>query len=416
MWARTRLKIGWRDLAAGAWGCLIPGSRSSLTRRVEGYWGDGRGTVAAYSVRSGFDLMIQALELETDDEVIFSALNVKGMIKIARRSGLTPVPLDLDIAHFGPSVEQLERAITPRSKVLVVAHLFGTLLELDAFIACARRHGLLVVEDCAQAFDGRAFSGHPDADLSMFSFGPLKTSTSLGGALIRVKDAELRDKMRAIQAEYPVQKSRAHFKRVVQFAGLKILTSRLAMGALYRFFSRRGKDYESALADRVRSVAPLGSAKKLRYLPSKGMLRLLARRLRTFREGSLAARARKGRLLRDLIGDAVVLPGQANEQHNYWVFPLLVDEPRAFIDGLRREGFDGSNLPKSQAVAAPEGREHLAATTATQALADLIIVPCYEGISDKSLKREAEVIKSIAARVGSDRTKGYADVTTEATA
>ena len=390
--------------------CLWPADREALRQKAESYWSDSGDRLAAYSVRSGFDLLLQALDLKAGDEVIYSALNVKGMINIARRQNFCPVPVDLDLAHMAPSLSRLEQAISERSKVLVVAHLFGTHIDLDPLFDLARRHNLLIVEDCAQAFNGRAYSGHPKADLAMFSFGPLKTATALGGALIRVRDPDLRRKMRAIQSAYPMQTNRAQLIRVCKFAALKMVTSRLVMAAIYRYFKARGRDYEDALADSVRNVAKLGSSKKLRYRPSAGLLALLARRIYGFKEGSLEVRAAKGRRLRDLLGDSVVLPGQKSDHHDYWVFPLLVDEPAAFIEGLRAAGFDGANLPRSQAVAAPAGREELAPKIAAQALADMIIVPCYGGMPDKEITRQAEVIKKIAQRGGTARTRSYAGV------
>ena len=131
---------------------------------------------------------MQALDLKPGDEVIFSALNVRGMVKIVKEAGLVPVPVDLDLAHMGPSVERLKAAITKRSRVFVVAHLFGTRLDLDPLFKLAKARGLVTVEDCAQAFNGRNYPGSAAADLNMFSFGPIKTATALGGALIRVKD------------------------------------------------------------------------------------------------------------------------------------------------------------------------------------------------------------------------------------
>lgn len=393
---------------AGAVGCALPGSRPDIAGRVESYWSDAGDTIAAYSVRSGFDLLLQALDLEDGDEVLFSALNVKGMIKIARRHGLTPVPLDLDIAHFAPSAETLEAAITTRSKVLVVAHLFGCLIELDPLFELARRHGLTIVEDCAQTFNGRQFTGHPEADVSMFSFGPLKTATALGGALIKVRDRSVLKRMRDVQAGYPVQKNRKHFKRVVQFAGLKFVSTRPVLALVSRMFTAAGKSYDDAFVDRARNVAPLGGFKNLRHQPSIGMLRLMERRMSRFAEGSLAQRADKGRILSAKIGDAVVMPGQANTAHNYWVFPLLVDDPQAYIAGLRRAGFDSSDLPRSQAVAAPDGREELEPSVAAQALSDLIIVPCYPGMPDHELARQADTIARLAHEIGTERTKAYA--------
>jgi len=413
MWVRTQLKIGWTDLAAGALACLYPGDRQTLQAKVEAYFDQAdpalsHETMTAFSVRSGFDTLIQALGLEEGDEVVFSALNVKGMITVARKAGLVAVPLDLDVDHMAPTAEQLQRVITPKTKLLVVAHLFGTRLDLTPIFALAREHGLVIVEDCAQAFNGRGYPGHPMSDVALYSFGPIKTATALGGALVRVRDRDLLRRMRDIQAAYPVQKNSRQLKRVVQFAGLKIVTSRLVLGLLYRFYAALGRSYEDELANRARDVAPLGKVKQRRYQPSAGLLALMARRLYRFSEDSVAARAAAGRQLRDLIGDAVVMPAQANDHHDYWVFPILVDNPKSVMNALRARGFDAADLPRSQTVAAPQGRELFEPRTAAQVLSDLLVLPCYPDMPTAELVRQADLVRELAQTHGVTRTKAYA--------
>ena len=399
MWVRTQLKIDWGDLLSGLAASFTRAERPREIRRAEAYFSDSGDTIAAYSVRSGFDLLLQALDLKPGDEVIFSALNVRGMVKIVKEAGLVPVPVDLDVAHMGPSVERLKAAITKRSRVFVVAHLFGTRLDLDPMFELAKARGLVTVEDCAQAFNGRNYPGSGAADLNMFSFGPIKTATALGGALIRVKDSKLRDRMRGIQSYYPVQPEAKQRKRILQFMGLKLVTARPVLAAIYRFYNAKGEDYEDKLADRVRDVAPLKTAKNMRFQPSVTMLHLMNRRLARFDMEQVSARQRKGERLSGLIGTSVVQPAQANAHHDYWVFPLLVSEPRKFIDALRREGFDAADLPRSQHIAAPEDRPGLNPKTAAAVMRDLIVVPCYEAMSDRELVRQAAVIKRIAAEV-----------------
>jgi perosamine synthetase len=399
MWVRTQLKIGWLDLLAGAWNCLKSNDRAALQRSVESFFSDSDDTIVTYSVRSGFDLLIQALDLKPGDEVIFSALNVKGMVRVVRDAGLVPVPVDLDFSSMGPSLEKLEKAITPRSRVFVAAHLFGTRLDLDPVFALVRSKGIVAVEDCAQAFNGRAYPGSRAADLNMFSFGPIKTSTALGGALIRVRDDKVRGRMRAIQAAYPIQPDSKQLKRVFQFMGLKLITSRAVLGAIYRYYHSRGQDYEDSLADRVRDVAPLKTAKNLRFQPSTAMLALLNRRLEEFDIQAIRVRTNKGEKLRDMIGSAVAMPAQANTHHDYWVFPLIVDEPRKFIDGLRAEGFDAADLPRSQHIAAPKDRPELEPKTAADVMRDLVVIPCYDTMPDEELARQAQVIKRLAGEL-----------------
>lgn len=396
MWVRTQLKIGWRDLLAGAWNCFKSRDREALKRSVESFFSDNDDTIVTYSVRSGFDLLIQALDLKPGDEVIFSALNVRGMVRVVRDQGLVPVPVDLDLTSMGPSLAKLEQAITPRSRVFVAAHLFGTRLDLDPIFDLCRARGIISVEDCAQAFNGRAYPGSLKADLNMFSFGPIKTSTALGGALIRVRDSVVRGRMRALQAAYPVQPDGKQLKRILQFMGLKLITSRFVLGAIYRYYHARGQDYEDSLADKVRDVAPLKTAKNLRFQPSTAMLALLNRRLEEFDIQAIRVRTNKGEKLRDLIGGSVAMPAQANSHHDYWVFPLMVDEPRKFIDGLRAEGFDAADLPRSQHIAAPKDRPELEPEVAAHVMRDLVVIPCYDTMPDTELKRQAEVIKRLA--------------------
>ncbi len=396
MWIRTQLKIGWSDLLAGLVASFAPAERAVELAKAEAYFSSSD-TIAAYSVRSGFDLLLQALDLKPGDEVVFSALNVRGMVKIVKEAGLVPVPVDLDIAHMGPRVERLMAALTPRSKVFVAAHLFGTRLELDPLFQLAKTRGLIAVEDCAQAFNGREYPGSDAADVNMFSFGPIKTATALGGALIRVKDQDLRQRMREIQSRYPVQPEAKHRKRILQFMGLKLILGRLALGAIYRFYRAKGQDYEDKLADRVRDVAPLKTKSNMRFQPSATMLHLMNRRLAGFNMEQVKRRQKKGERLSGLIGNAAVQPAQANGHHDYWVFPLLVNEPRKFIHALREEGFDAADLPRSQHIAAPAGRPELEPETAAGVMRELIVVPCYEAMPDSELVRQAAVIKRVAA-------------------
>src|SRR4029079_17295986 len=155
------------------------------------------------------------------------------MVRVRRDPGPVPVVVDLDLAHMGPSLERLKAAITPRSRIFIAAHLFGCRLDLDPLFALAKEHGIVAVEDCAQAFNGREYPGSEVADVNMYSFGPIKTATALGGALIRVRPPSLREKMKTIQAAYPVQPEKKQRQRLWRFMALKIITTRLILAAIY---------------------------------------------------------------------------------------------------------------------------------------------------------------------------------------
>ena len=395
MWVRTQLKIGFADLAIGYLASLRGLDRSREAALAESYFGTND-TLAAYSVRSGLDLLLQATKLAPGDEVIFTALNVKGMVKVVKEHGLVPVPVDLDFETMAAKKGALARAITSRSKIFIAAHLFGARMNFDDDFHLARRHKLLVVEDCAQAFNGQSYRGHPSADVSMFSFGPIKTATALGGALIRVHDKDLRTRMSAIQDSYPIQPEAKHRKRILQFMALKLVTSRALLGLIYRYYRMRGRDYDDAIADKVRDVAPLRVKSNLRFQSSATMLHLLNRRLTKFDLSEIEKRAERGRYLTERLKGIVRMPALANAHHDFWGFAMVVANPRDFIAVLRGKGFDAATLNRSQHIAAPPDRPQQEPVTAAAAMRGIVVLPCYPPMPDHDLDLLAETIADLS--------------------
>jgi dTDP-4-amino-4,6-dideoxygalactose transaminase len=107
--------------------------------------------------------------------------------------GATPVFADIEEGTFNLDPAKLEAAITPRTKGIIVVHLFGQPARMDEIIAVARKHGLYVIEDCAQAV-GAKYKGKPVGiigDVGTFSFYPTKNlgGCGEGGAFVAKDDA-----------------------------------------------------------------------------------------------------------------------------------------------------------------------------------------------------------------------------------
>lgn len=395
MWARARLRIKWRDLLFGTMSCFTGMERQAVLSKIENYWQDDVPMITTYSVRSGFDLLLRALPMEQGDEILFSAINIKGMINIVKREGFVPVPVDLDMDNMAPRLDCLEKAITSKSKILVIAHLFGARADIGPIIELAHKHNLIVLEDCAQSFCGRAFTGNPEADLVMFSFGPLKTTTALGGALVRIKDPELAKRMAKIQADYPIQTGRNQLKRIVKFSAIKAVVSRGLLAIMHKILKARGTTYDEMLIKPVRNVAKLGKANSLRHQSSTALLRLLWQRIDNFDIPDLKQRAALGALLSERIGQAYTMPALANADHDFWLFPIIAEKPEKLVVALRDQGFDAADLPSARAVSPPEGRAELTPETADYALKNIVILPCYPEMPEAEIVRLAEVVREV---------------------
>lgn len=135
--ARAALSSGLRDATGARHVFLLPDGRTGLY-----------GLLAALGRR------------HPGGEVILPDYNFFAVPEMVRRAGLAPVFVDVQAPHGEPSLEAAERAVTPRTRALLLGHYFGRPNDLPRWSAFARDHGLALYEDCAHAFgasvDGRA--------------------------------------------------------------------------------------------------------------------------------------------------------------------------------------------------------------------------------------------------------------------
>lgn len=135
-------------------------------------------SIYCLSVRTAFDLYLAALGLPKGSEVLVSAITHPDMVRIIEMHGLVAVPVDIDPETLLPISETLQNRISERSRILLVAHLFGARSSLDECIAFALANDLLVVEDVAQSMCSGDDRGDARADVTLFSFGFIKTATA----------------------------------------------------------------------------------------------------------------------------------------------------------------------------------------------------------------------------------------------
>jgi dTDP-4-amino-4,6-dideoxygalactose transaminase len=392
MWARKRIDVSWTDLAFGATRCLLPASRPVAAQRVEAMWSAAGDAFASLSVRTAFDLLLAALELPRGSEVLVSAVTIRDMTRIIEEHGLVPVAVELDAATMAPDLDHLEQAVTPATRAILVAHLFGGRIDLGPLVELAAEHDLLVIEDCAQAYAGPEFTGHPAAVASMFSFGPIKTATALGGALVRVRDPAVLARMRRRQAEYPPQGRWAFLRRLAKYAGLKAISTRPVYGALVRLCRLLGVDHDRLVNGAVRGFAGDGFFRRIRRQPCAALLTLLERRVRRFNLRRLKTRAACGEALLERLAGIEVCPGAANVPHSHWVFPLLVADPPGAIAALAVAGFDATQGQSLVVVEPPDDRPELDPRVTRHTMSKVIYLPCYPELPPDAIERQAAAI------------------------
>jgi dTDP-4-amino-4,6-dideoxygalactose transaminase len=173
---------------------------TAFEKALSDYHG-GRPVRVVTSATAGMEVALLAMGVGPGDEVILPAQTFFACANAISRTGATPVFVDVELDSRNMDLAATERAITPKTKVLMPTHFAGLPMDLNALYALARRHGLRVIEDAALAIGSR-FEGDKigaRGDIVSFSFHPNENMTSIeGGALTfeRPEEAEIVDELR----------------------------------------------------------------------------------------------------------------------------------------------------------------------------------------------------------------------------
>lgn len=159
----------------------------------------------AIGVANGLDalhLALLAMGVGPGDEVIVPSNTYIATWLAVSQCGATPVPVEPVEATYNIDPARIEAAITPATRVILPVHLYGQPADLDPILAIARKHGLRVLEDAAQAhgarYKGRRIGAHGDA--VAWSFYPGKNLGALGdGGAVTTHDPELADRIRVLR-------------------------------------------------------------------------------------------------------------------------------------------------------------------------------------------------------------------------
>ena len=192
------------------------GEKAKLCEAIDGGWISSRGpfleqfevgfaerigvrhAVAASSGTAAVHMALSVLDLAAGDEVIVPDFTMISPVLAVLACGAVPVPVDAD-ETWNIDPDAIERALTARTRAIVVVHTYGHPARIDRIMEIARRHNLRVVEDAAEALGATAFGRQIGSfgDLAIFSFYANKVLTTGEGGMVVTNDARLSERLRA---------------------------------------------------------------------------------------------------------------------------------------------------------------------------------------------------------------------------
>ena len=210
-----------KHFAKSAWWCLKKQSNEEeekVVKEIQRLCASNVGFILpSLSVRSGLHLFLEVKKFPPSCEVIMSAINIPDIVVVLHSHGLNIVSLDVDVETMSPRIDLIPSLVTSKTRVLLLANIYGRGYDLTPYIDVAKKFNLMLIADWAEGYSGPHQLGHSDADLSLFSFGPIKNFTAFGGALLRVKDENLYARMHTKYRSFPVQSHADYLTRVCVF-------------------------------------------------------------------------------------------------------------------------------------------------------------------------------------------------------
>ena len=162
------------------------------------------GRTYGVSVSNGsaaLEAAVMALELGEGDEVILPAFTIISCAAPIVRAGAVPVLVDADPATFNMRAGEIEQKITPRTKAIMVVHIYGLPCDMDPILKIAEEHHLAIIEDAAE-MHGQTYKGRPCGsfgDVSCFSFYPNKHITCGEGGMVLTDDEALAERLKLVR-------------------------------------------------------------------------------------------------------------------------------------------------------------------------------------------------------------------------
>ena len=149
--------------------------------------------VAVSNGSAALDIAVKALGIGHGDEVILPTFTIISPAQSIITAGATPVLIDSDATTWNMDVTQIESKITPRTKAILVVHIYGLPVDMDPVLALCSKYNLLLIEDAAE-MHGQTYKGKKCGsfgDVSIFSFYPNKLITTGEGGMLVMNNEQL---------------------------------------------------------------------------------------------------------------------------------------------------------------------------------------------------------------------------------
>ena len=359
-------------------------------------------TFVVPSARLGLKLILKGLNIEPYDEVIVPSWTYFAVPSILAYCKIKPVFVDIDPDTCNMDVSAIENSITKKTKAIIATHLYGLPMDMEAVIKIADKHGLKIIEDCAQSF-GATYDLKKTGSFgsaAFYSFGMTKNFSTIDGGLVAVNDDDcaeiVEEEVKTFSPKKRLELLIKTIKGLVMKFGTSPIVFSTAVYPILRLFSLLNKDIINLLFDevpyRIMSIPES-------YLKSNinAVQAALGKTQLEIIDNSNNLRHSNGMKLSFLLKDQnnIKIVKNPEKSHNiYLSFPIQHKDRSRMIKFLLGKGIDSTNGFIRDCSSHPVFKENYSECPNSVRLEkEIIHIPVYPSLSDEEMQYIANAIK-----------------------
>lgn len=360
---------------------------------------NGSFTLSCCSCRVAFSIIIDALNIKRGDEVILPAFNLSVFPKILLNKGIKPIFIDIKQNTLTINPQLIEKYITPKTKAIVAVHLFGKACDMDEICTIARKYGLYVIEDCANAYQGHYKNDllGTIGDVACFSLTHTKDLPTIAGGVILTADQTIKELIVNRTDNILITPGIVLlFKILVKSLVLKLTTSKIIFNLITYPFLLAISHLNTDIVNVLFPTSYRNSENPAHYQLSNFQAMLGLKEI----NGALnkvRKRINNSKLINAVVDTKISFQAIELELNSYWLYTLISKDKKRFKKYMLRHGIDTKEFNDYNCNNLNSNRCNETSRSVTENVSKrLISIPNYYNLTDNEMGHILKTINEYA--------------------
>ncbi|MFQ3367920.1 MAG: perosamine synthetase [Methylophilaceae bacterium] len=357
-------------------------------------------SVAFPYARTAIYYALKSQKLPAGSEIIMPPISIKGILDVVLALNLQPVFVDIDLNTLCFDMKEIDAAITPKTKAILITYLFGIVPNMEDMIEICKKNNLFTIEDFSQCLNGKYKNKKVGSfgNVGVYSASSIKTLDTYGGGLLVCNDSKLHELLKSMQSSLSIP-SRMHLiNKIIVDLIRNLATSRL----IFHFIVFPLLKVFSILnPDGVMKITGKRAQNMIKVLPERWFEKYtsfqaeLGLKTLSIVQSEDAMRIKNVEYLKSTLTSLSFPKNGPDTQNVYWQFVAFFNNPKDSQKRMHKMGVDTSTT-SLELISSLDAYPYKGDTpNANYLYIHGMFIPSFPGMSKKDLKRVSSSVNII---------------------